>query len=247
MSDSGIPQQATAGWDAQVRAFALAVTSGNDADAARWPESEWRASARATAALRREGGAFGGSAMEPNEVVPEWLREKISGRLTARGYDPVPSICTLWTEHLNWFALAGQHPDELVVTVATPDGWPEFDVDQFQAVWDNTQDDGAVPLMTIVLHPKAGADGLTFAAEIQGFYIVTPDGSPSLDEHASSILNMSPCTRSILTPVTDADLLSATRALRGDPQLEARVTAWDWLWGTSNSLDPAGPADRRRT
>jgi len=244
MSHHSSHRQTTDGWDTHVRTFALTLTNGNEEDAAQWPEADWRAAAIGAASLRPAPDSAGTFVMDPNEVVPEWLRQEVSGRLTAGGDSPEPTICTLWVDRRNWFALARDHPNELVVSVVTPAGWP-LDVDQFQAVWDNATAVGALPFMTISLLPKVEKNGVRFVAEIESFFIVTPAGIPSVDEHASSILDLSPCTRSWETPVSDAELLDAARALRGDPALEARVTVWDWMSGSSDLLDPAGPIGRR--
>ena len=232
----------TATWAPETRAYALGRTAGNEEYAAQWSEADWRAAHEATTSIRPADLGRGEYVMDANKVVPGWLQEVVAGRLTPGGDAPAPTVCTLWIEDRNWFDLARKHADDLTVTVATPTGWPTFNTDRFYAVWDTAHDEGALPFMTIALIPHVEDNRVRFTAEIQAFYIATPASGRSVADYASRLLNLSPCARSWTTPVSDAEILDAARAVSKDAHLHADVTAWDWMCGTSGLLEPSRPA-----
>lgn len=80
--------------------FILAVGGPDEAYVAQWPRAEWQA---AFAVHNAFSGGPEQYTLAPSAGMPEWLRALVDGRATPARDVPAPTLCTLWTETLDWF------------------------------------------------------------------------------------------------------------------------------------------------
>lgn len=187
-----------------------------------WAQWQWRAAAAMYAAFPDDAAGGGRYELLPNQVLPEWLRQTISGRATMALESMAPALCWLWAETIDWFSLAADHPD--VLGTPTAYGCPS-DVatpDALRDAWQTARAHGCTPFVFLELMPGGTETAPMIEVSVQGLYIVNPDGNDSDDIVAllTSILGFS-CTDQ---PEDYLRHLANTAGIGS-----GRVHAWEWI------------------
>lgn len=194
-------------------------TVGGDPDyTSRWPRSDWAAAHTVYRSFTPSGDH--GYLLEPNAIVPDWLREFINGRAQPQTDVPAPTLCTLWAETGDWFAIANAHPDELEPWVNVPVDGPQYTVEQIRTARTAAIAAGGIPLLNISLEPHTEGDGAQLVAALEAFYVVDVDPTHPGAAAAAATLGV---------PGEPARWNAPERFAEDAGAPGGHVTAWEWL------------------